>query len=174
MRVATSLGYTLHRHPNASAEISSRMRSPFYQANFCAECGNRLEPRFRPGPQYFCGECAVLLRRRKIVTPLAILLFGASLIVFAFNYKYSGNQSRKVNSITSEPSASALDSVVNPALKQQAQRPAKVFCGARTRRGTPCRHLVQPGQRCAQHRGMPSLLEDTPQKNPTPQNSELR
>src|ERR671936_317878 len=34
------------------------MKIVFYQANFCAECGNPMKPRFSLGPRYFCDECA--------------------------------------------------------------------------------------------------------------------
>jgi hypothetical protein len=53
---------------------------------------------------------------------------------------------------------SARDTVVTrpPLPKSAAER---VICGARTKKGTPCKHLVPPGQRCPQHRGMASMVD---------------
>lgn len=141
------------------------MRSPFYQANFCAECGNQLKARTSLKPRYFCDECASRLRQRKFFTPLIGLLLAASIAVFAFNYNRGNSRPAKADSQTSASSVSARDSIVNQNFKLKTAGQAKVFCGAKTRRGTPCRHLVPAGERCAQHRGKPSLLANKPEKN---------
>lgn len=135
------------------------MLNLFYQGNFCSECGNRLKaPRFKFRPRHFCEECTRRLRQHSYVTPLAIFLLIGSLAVFAFSYKRQDKQAQK---FSAEPAAiSAQDSIVNKPGQRQIQNQQRVFCGARTKKGTPCRHLVQPGQRCAQHRGKPSLLAD--------------
>ena len=139
---------------------ASAMRNPFYQGNFCSECGNRLKPQFSFRPRHFCDECAARLRQRSYVTPLAGLLLAGSLAVFAFSYKSKAVPTTPLESAT--PAVSAQDSVVNRSLKATTQPTSKVFCGARTKRGTPCRHLVQPGLRCAQHKGKLSMLSDKP------------
>jgi hypothetical protein len=139
------------------------MRSPFYQANFCAECGNSLDP--RPGrlgfkPRYFCDDCAARLKQRSFITPLAGVLLVASLAIFAFSYKQGDKRSNTpVQQLNPIAPVSAQDSIVNPRAKSPSEAGSRVLCGARTRRGTPCRHLVQRGERCAQHRGMPSMLD---------------
>lgn len=169
VQVATLLRYTAPRHPKRSSvqnfrEAFSAMRSPFYQGNFCSECGNPCASRFSFRPRYFCDDCAARLNQRRLATPLAGLLLAASLAVFAFSYK--SNRTQEVqntqDNTAAASSVSAQDSIVNPQINSQskpsAEGNARVFCGARTRRGTPCRHLVQQGQRCAQHRGMPSIL----------------
>jgi hypothetical protein len=150
------------------------MRSPFYQANFCAECGNSLEP--RPGfkTRYFCKDCSVRLKQRRLVTPLAGLLLLSSLAVFAFSYRKSGAPAQQLNSSASAPAVLAQDSIVNSRSKPQSEASSRVLCGARTRRGTPCRHRVLPGQRCAQHRGMPSLLESASSSAPSARETKLR
>ena len=162
MQVATSLSYTSFRHPANSKPTHSAMRNPFYQGNFCSECGNRLkDPRFKFRPRYLCDDCTARLKQRSYVTPLAGLLIAGSLAVFAFSYKnkdISGSQKE-----SAPPTVFAQDSVVNRTLKPATPQTAKVFCGARTKRGTPCRHLVQPGQRCSQHSGMTSMLSDNPE-----------
>ncbi|MGH9801414.1 MAG: hypothetical protein ACRD82_13695 [Blastocatellia bacterium] len=139
------------------------MRSLFYQGNFCSECGNQLKPRFGFRPRHFCDECAARLRQRSYVTPLAIFLLFGSLVVFAVSYKKQDVQIQKLSPTT--PAISAQDSIVNHPSPLQSQSQNRVLCGARTRKGTPCRHLVLPGERCAQHRGQPSLLADKPQEN---------
>ncbi|MFN0110177.1 MAG: hypothetical protein ACKVZH_15080 [Blastocatellia bacterium] len=132
------------------------MRNLFYQGNFCSECGNRLKSRFSLRPRHFCDECAARLRQRSYVSPLAMLLLAGSAAVFAFSYK-AGNSSAPV----AKPAApvSAEDTIVHRSLKPAEAIESKVICGARTKRGTPCRHLVKSGQRCAQHKGMPSMLD---------------
>jgi hypothetical protein len=54
---------------------------------------------------------------------------------------------------------SARDTVTTGNPEPKTEVVERVMCGARTKKGTPCRRLVPPGQRCAQHRGMASLLE---------------
>jgi hypothetical protein len=140
------------------------MRSLFYQGNFCSECGNRLKaPRFGFRPRHFCDECAKQIGQRSYLTPLAISLLFGSLAVFAFSYR---RQDGQIQTAGSEPAAiSARDSIVNQPVSRQTQNQQREFCGARTKKGTPCRHLVQPGERCAQHRGKPSLIADKPKEN---------
>lgn len=41
----------------------------------------------------------------------------------------------------------------------------ETICGARTKKGTPCRRKTRQGSRCYQHTGMPSLL-DSPHRSP--------
>jgi hypothetical protein len=54
---------------------------------------------------------------------------------------------------------SALDTVTRRSSEMKHDTVERVMCGARTKKGKPCRRLVPPGKRCAQHRGMASLLE---------------
>ena len=145
------------------------MKIVFYQANFCAECGNAMKPRFSLGPRYFCGECEALMGRRNYFKSVAGLLLCATLAVFALNRtlqpspngQSQNGQSPNIqsNAGASTSAVSARDTVTarNPEPKPEAVE--RVMCGARTKKGTPCRRLVPPGQRCAQHRGMASLLE---------------
>jgi hypothetical protein len=57
----------------------------------------------------------------------------------------------------------------NPAVPEQAVKTNDVlyYCGAATKKGTPCsRRVKRPGERCWQHQGMPSILDEnrTPRK----------
>ena len=148
------------------------MRSPFhpvYRANFCAECGNHIESHgggkyFYFWPRYFCHECASRLKQHSLITPLTSLLLIASLVIFAFSYKRGNNAPHQGSFNLQSVPVSAQDSIVNATSTRKAENvenKERVICGAKTKRGTPCRHVVQPGQRCAQHQGLSSMLDDT-------------
>jgi hypothetical protein len=140
------------------------MKIIFYQANFCAECGNAMKPRFSLGPRYFCDECRAQMGRRNYFKSVAGLLFCATLAVFALNRTLPPSQNSQSLNIQSNAGASistvsALDTVTNRNAEPTPETVERVMCGARTKKGRPCRRLVPPGERCAQHRGMASLLE---------------
>ena len=140
------------------------MQSLFYQANFCAECGNPMTPRRWWQHRYLCDECAARLKRRGNAVVLMLLCGAATIGAFAWR-GWSAHDSTAAKL----PAASAFDAAAQ--LKPpRAETETRVLCGARTLRGTPCRHLVRPGERCAQHRGRPSLLDSakTPAPAPTP------
>ena len=133
------------------------MKIIFYQANFCAECGNAMKPRFGLRPRYFCDECEAQLGRRIYFKTVAGLLVCATLAVFALNRTQSPNPSGRLSNDT--PVVSARDTVTTRKPETEPEAVERVMCGARTKKGAPCKRLVPPGQRCAQHRGMASLLE---------------
>ena len=140
------------------------MKLIFYQANFCAECGNAMKPRFSLGPRYFCDECDALMGRRNYFKSVAGLTLCATLAVFALNRTLTPAPSGQApnaqpNAGASTPAVSARDTVTARNLEPKPEAVERVMCGARTKKGTPCRHLVPQGQRCAQHQGMASLLE---------------
>jgi hypothetical protein len=130
-----------------------------YQANFCAECGNQLPPRqsrFRRWQsRYFCAECATRLRWYKRSLPW-LLAAGLLSALFFFD-RTQPTQPAETLATASFVSAHDATAQLQPAAPPAAIT-ERVLCGARTKRGTPCRHLVPPGQRCAQHRGRPSIL----------------
>jgi len=127
------------------------MLSLFYRANFCAECGNEQDTRktWWSHP-YLCRDCARRIGAYKRMLPiLAVLVI---LLVAAIGrHSSSGPEVSAVNTIVS----SGTSSGGHP----EIEKPAKVQCGARTRKGTPCKHLVSPGERCAQHKGQVSMLD---------------
>ncbi len=143
------------------------MKIYFYQANFCAECGNAMKPRFSWGPRYFCDDCARQMGRGSYVKSILALLFGTTLIVTALNRTEPPSPVNPSSPATADSNVSARDATAaqRPIPKTEAMTALKaeattrVLCGARTKKGTACKHLVLPGQRCAQHRGKPSLLE---------------
>lgn len=143
------------------------MRHIFYQANFCGECGNALPTQAGWKPRYFCSVCAQQRRQQtrlwQLWLPLFILLAGSGWLFL----KPFASQTPPTNAQTSLPftvtawDAAAQTPLTSLPLPAPTTLPA-VFCGARTKRGTPCRRLVQPGQRCPQHRGAPSILPVNP------------
>jgi len=139
------------------------MKIYFYQANFCVECGNAMKPRFSWGPRYFCDDCAKQMGRGSYVKSILALLFGTTLIVTALNRTEPPEPANLPTTPAAVPDVSARDATAlrQPIIKTEAKAEAttRVLCGARTKKGMPCKHLVLPGQRCAQHRGKPSLLE---------------
>lgn len=59
--------------------------------------------------------------------------------------------------------ASAPVAVIGPPAKPPAVRAADeqlYYCGALTKKGTPCSRRVKKGERCWQHTGMPSVPEN--------------
>ncbi len=144
---------------------ASAMRRFFYQANFCAECGNALRQSRAWWPRYFCGVCARQMQRRSSVwrwfAPFGLLLAILSLIFATRDggkSAWSGPVSLPIAPVSAFDAAAQPNTPPVVAEQQDAQR---VLCGARTRRGTPCRRLVQPGQRCPQHLGQPSMLNSS-------------
>jgi hypothetical protein len=133
------------------------MKIYFYQANFCAECGNTMKPRFSWGPRYFCDECTKQMGRGSHVQAILALLFGATLVVTALNRTEPPRPAAPAAPVAASVSAHDATAVQQPAFKTEA--PARTLCGARTKKGTPCKHLAPPGRRCAQHRGMSSMLD---------------
>jgi hypothetical protein len=144
------------------------MKIIFYQANFCAECGNAMKPRFSLGPRYFCGECEAQMGRRNYFKTVAGLLVCGALAVFALNRTQPPNSNGRLSN--GAPTVSARDTVTTRKGEPEPEAVERVMCGARTKKGTPCKRLVPPGRRCAQHRGMSSLLETkaTSAKTATP------
>src|SRR5215510_271336 len=117
------------------------MRIIFYQANFCAECGNAMKPRFSLGPRYFCAECEAQMSRRNYFKSVAGLLLCGTLAVFALNRTLtSGPNGQAPNAQAdagaSTPAVSARDTVTarNPEPKPEAVE--RVMCGARDRKST--------------------------------------
>lgn len=138
------------------------MRQFFYQANFCAECGNALpagQVRASWRPQYFCSVCAQQQRQR---SPFYRWLLPLAALLATLGWAFSAPETAPPPAQPA-PSVTALNATAQPmpiTAPPLAPETTSEFCGARTRRGTPCRRLVQPGQRCAQHRGQPSLLKE--------------
>jgi len=133
------------------------MRLPCYRANFCAECGNRLEAWRWWEFGCFCAECAA--RRGRGRRPL-LLAFALGLALGLWHGRRPRETALDRLAPLGSPAVSASDATAR--LKPTPAPAASATCGARTLRGTPCRHRTPPGERCAQHQGRPSMLEGGP------------
>jgi hypothetical protein len=149
-----------------------------YRPNFCAECGERLARkswRALFGGR-FCVACVRRLGTIVIAKPVAILAITAItsfalgrcllppapplLIQRAANSPLS-DLPVNLNDTTRTTNRKESDSRNQnaAALKSQAADEPAYICGARTKKGTPCHRRVHAaGERCFQHKGMPSLL----------------
>ncbi|MCW5970234.1 MAG: hypothetical protein KIT57_17140 [Blastocatellales bacterium] len=120
-------------------------------STFCADCGNERAPDRFWAHRYLCADCARRRGhpRRAILTATAL---GFALIAAL-------QMLRPPPPVTYPPAVSAFDAAGDrlPAVKE-TEKPERVMCGARTLRGTPCRRLVAPGERCVQHKGRASIL----------------
>ncbi|HEX4949110.1 MAG TPA: hypothetical protein VFZ34_20705 [Blastocatellia bacterium] len=138
----------------------------FYQSNFCPECGNAATQRRWWQHRYFCEYCAEKLGRKWDWLPLAFLIGGLALGALFTSGRREVIREVAVHQPTppfnqpSLPLVSAQDATAQ--LKPiEFTAPAVTYqCGARTQRGTACKHRVAvPGQRCFQHQGRRSILK---------------
>jgi hypothetical protein len=140
------------------------MRRFFYQANFCAECGNALPVRRAWRQRYFCAVCAQQQRQHswfyRLFIPGGLLLgtFGWAWASFIAPPATGPGHPRSSAAATVVTALDATAQTIPSAAPAPEPEIPTALCGARTRRGKPCRRLVPLGQRCAQHRGQPSLL----------------
>jgi hypothetical protein len=150
------------------------MKIYFYQANFCSECGNEMKPRSSWGPRYFCDDCARQIGRGGYVKPLLALVFATTLVVSALHRtdppkSISSLPTAPVETAVSAPVSAPVSAMDATAVQQPefkaAPATAQTLCGARTKKGTPCKHRAAPGQRCAQHQGMKSMIDESSAAN---------
>ncbi len=149
-----------------------------YRPNFCGECGERLARKSWHALMSgrFCVDCArrvggfVLAKPFAIVAIIAISSFALGrylrppapplLIQRAASSPLSDlpvnlNDTAPTTSRKEAGSTNQSAGLLNP----RAADEAAYICGARTKKGTPCRRRVHvAGERCFQHRGMPAIL----------------
>ena len=143
--------------------------------NFCSECGNR---RTRKGWRSWvggglCENCARRLGSgwRRPLMIIALIAVAA----FAFGrylrpspppliIQRMANSPLSDSPVNLNESAKAVNRKPNgssnaPALASDPIDDAVYICGARTKKGTPCRRRVHvAGERCYQHKGMPAMV----------------
>ena len=146
-----------------------------HRANFCVECGERLARsgwRARIGSK-FCPDCARRLGTFTAFRPL-ILIVVFALAAFAFGrylrpapppliIQRAGNSPLSDAPFDLSQSARPNNSnVINAGNSNQTAAVANeegYICGARTRKGTPCKRRVHvPGERCFQHKGLAAMV----------------
>ena len=153
-----------------------------YRPNFCAECGERLASRNwyarikLCARALWCDACARRLGRfglARFARPAAIISIIA-ISAFAFGRYLRPAPppliiSRAANSPLSDLPVNFNDTARTTNRKQidatsedvtaVDREDAAYICGARTKKGTPCRRRVHvAGERCFQHKGMPAIL----------------
>ena len=132
----------------------------FYQSNFCPECGNLKEQHLRWRHRYFCEHCAEKLGRRWDWLPIAFAVAGLA-IGTLFNYgRREIIREVAVNQPAPAMAQSNLSGMVSAVDATAQLKPApylsagNFFCGARTQKGTACKHRVAvAGMHCFQHEG---------------------
>jgi hypothetical protein len=148
------------------------------QPNFCVQCGAQIaRSRWRVWRSQFCARCAARFGRQRVVR------FAAAGIAFLLTGFAAGRYlrpspppliiERRANSPLSDLPASPNDLPRKPgrnsrtgesdssSAAQVAAEPddAVYICGARTKKGTPCRRRVHSaGERCYQHKGRPAMV----------------
>lgn len=158
----------------------------FFRPNFCANCGERIE-RAQWGvltSRRFCPVCETQYKGQDLI-PRAIVAGGLIIGVFGFgSYLKSGDAgttSHTVRQPTKLFEQRAADAPQipgpkiepTPAVDPQSQQIATLvqppsvprtdaeetayFCGAETKKGTPCSRRVKGNVRCYQHTGMPAM-----------------
>jgi hypothetical protein len=146
-----------------------------HRANFCVECGDRLARsgwRARIGSR-FCHDCARRLGTFNAFRPL-ILIGLIALAAFAFGrYLRPAPPPLIIQRVANSPLSDAPFDVsqagrirnpnaANAGTPNQSAAVANdegYICGARTRKGTPCKRRVHvPGERCFQHKGLAAMV----------------
>lgn len=157
----------------------------FFRPKFCANCGEKVE-RVDWGPltsRRFCQVCESEFKGQDLIPRVIV---GAGLLASVFGFgSYLKNGSTTDNRVAKlqQPVVAAsattsttgvLSSMSEPASQPKntaavplVARPPKVkletqesqyFCGAETKKGTPCSRRVKGSVRCFQHTGMPAML----------------
>lgn len=142
------------------------------KANFCAECGERLSrkgwrARLRAR---LCVSCARRLGGLAAFRGTAVMVLIAA-AGFAFSRYWWPNSPPLIIQRTANSPLSDVPLDLNPAAAGKTKSPGAnqneiasadddvYICGARTKKGTPCRRRVHfAGERCYQHKGMPAMV----------------
>jgi len=147
-----------------------------YRPNFCAECGERLTRRGWRAliNARFCRDCGRRLGGSGYAKPLAMISIVAVSAFAVGRYLRPPPPplliQRAANSPLADMPVNLNDSARTANRRNSTNQSAETLnqlpvddkayiCGARTKKGTPCRRRVRvAGERCFQHKGMPSLL----------------
>ncbi len=160
----------------------------FFRPKFCANCGEKIERvdwRLLTSRR-FCQVCESEFKGQDLI-PRAIVGIGVIAGVFGFgSYLKSGsatenrvaksqppvvaasatttttsvlsNTTEAANSASQPKTAAALPLVAQPPKAKPETHESQYFCGAETKKGTPCSRRVKGSVRCFQHAGMPAML----------------
>ena len=143
------------------------------RSNFCANCGARLTRKGWRGwlAGARCDDCA--LRMGRSVTKPLVIVGVIVIVAFGFGrYLRPPPPPLIIHRAAESPLADVpvnFDAIAKSATNKTNQNasPNNVaaeddivyLCGARTKKGTPCRRRVHSsGERCYQHKGMPAMV----------------
>jgi hypothetical protein len=132
--------------------------------NFCAYCGEQLHRKDRRWPRDRCQGCLSHLERRRpsygVTVTVLLLMTWISIFRGWVGRPAIGCRGRLVSAVDATakkiPQERTDRETEREGEEQGLEREAdeeNAFCGALTRKGTPCRRRVRQGERCAQHRG---------------------
>lgn len=162
----------------------------FFRPNFCANCGEKIERTewgFFTSRR-FCETCAIEFKGQELI-PRVIVAASLLVAAFGIgSYLNSGDSSpnivqprRLANAPVPVPQPTKVQEAAAAAVPvpaanvankppqpkpPSAPKPAAVvseavyYCGAATKKGTPCSRRVKGNVRCYQHTGMPMLAAD--------------
>lgn len=158
----------------------------FFRPNFCANCGEKIE-RAHWGvltSRRFCLVCETQYKGQDLI-PRAIVAGALIVGIFGFG-SYLKRGDGGTSSLTvrqparlveqhaaNVPEVPAANTEPTRAVDSQSQQIAALvqqppptrtdaeetayFCGAETKKGTPCSRRVKGNVRCYQHAGMPAM-----------------
>lgn len=158
-----------------------------YKPKFCCDCGEQItRARWHIWTsRHFCSLCAGRFQRTRILLPLIAsatlfsfgLIIGRAmrsspppLIIERAPLTTDSAQLASAQNTETEPSdnseTAAQDAKPQPAYgsngtpTEKPTEPDEIvsFCGARTKKGTPCQRRVHGTGRCWQHIGMPAMI----------------
>ena len=156
----------------------------FFRPSFCANCGEKIE-RTDWGiftSRRFCPVCESEFKGQDLI-PRVIVGAGLLIGIFGFgSYLKSGNVGnggslpREPARLTGQSRTTPLPpAAATPEARQESTQPSTLaslppvkakpeadevvyYCGAETKKGTPCSRRVKGNVRCFQHKGMPAML----------------
>ncbi|MBK9315185.1 MAG: hypothetical protein IPM55_13220 [Acidobacteria bacterium] len=111
--------------------------------------------------RYFCDHCDRALgqrtdRRRR--RTFAIILLTVLLIFPGDHQSVIDRSTLRPDATSANPPSFDEDQISETPQTDRIESSDIAICGARTKKGTPCRRRVSPGLRCYQHQGQPSIL----------------
>lgn len=159
-----------------------------FRPTFCANCGEKIDRAEWHiwTSRRFCQVCETEYKGQDLA-PRLIVALGLLIGVFGFgSYIKSGTggadalavrQPRKIAEVPAAPAnaanaASKPEAAIPPPVASNEHPPAAAhtpaanaapaevmyYCGAETKKGTPCSRRVKGNVRCFQHVGMPAML----------------
>ena len=142
-----------------------------YRPNFCCECGERvLRARWRVWTsRRFCPACGRRHRRARLraAVVLTCALFAPGFLLGRLSrpaapplvIERGGAGLAPLPAAAAAPRPSPAYGPDGTARERTTDPAEPVYvCGARTKKGTPCRRRVRAPERCWQHRGKPAIL----------------